>query len=124
MAVTPEGKIKAQVRKILDGEDIWYFMPVNYGGYGAATLDFMCSISFKGGAYSFSIETKAPSKKPTERQRLLIERLRNVGMKVFVIDGDAGLSELATWVEQIRRLNNGTDTHLTPCGREGEGATC
>jgi hypothetical protein len=90
---TPESKVKAQVKKILDefGDLIDGFWPVP-SGYGESHLDYVgcCNGIF------FCIETKAPGKKPTPRQ---IERARRVTIAkghVFVIDGT---EKTTTYVE-------------------------
>lgn len=84
MADTPEGKVKRKVSQILKNADkVYYFMPVQTG-YGSPTLDYLgCS---KGRA--FAIETKAPGKEPTMRQKVIINEMKAAGMKVFVIAGN------------------------------------
>jgi penicillin-binding protein-related factor A (putative recombinase) len=66
-------------------------MPVQ-GGYGQSTLDY---IGCHNGRF-FSIETKAPGKKPTDRQNMIIDQMNAAGGKTFVIDGD--LEELEEWL--------------------------
>lgn len=88
---TPEGKVKEKVKRVLKAHDAYYHMPVQ-NGMGSPTLDFVgCHV----GRY-FAIETKAPGKKPTPRQELTIDQIRQAGGKVFVIDGDT--SELEEWL--------------------------
>lgn len=93
MASTPEGKVKKTVSALLRATpDLYYFMPVQ-GGMGASTLDYL-------GCYRgkfFAIETKAPGKKPTDRQNMIIKRIRETGGAVFVIDGD--ITELKQWID-------------------------
>lgn len=84
MAKTPEGIVKDEVKKLLQEFGAWYYMPVP-GGYGAPTLDFLCAINGK----AFAVETKAPGKKPTPRQRLTISDMKRKGVPVFVVDGRA-----------------------------------
>ena len=67
-------------------------MPVP-SGFGESTLDY---IGCYRGKY-FAVETKAPGKKPTDRQNMVIDRMRKAGGKVFVIDGD--LTELKQWID-------------------------
>lgn len=70
-------------------------MPVPYG-YGASTLDYL--ICMRG--RFIAIETKAPGKKPTDRQKMVIEQIRAAGGATFVIDGDT--SELEHHLESIK----------------------
>lgn len=92
MATTPEGKVKARVSALLKATNgLYYFMPVP-SGYGESTLDYI-------GCYRgklFAVETKAPGKKPTNRQQQIIEAILRAGGAVFVIDGDT--TELEQWI--------------------------
>jgi hypothetical protein len=93
MASTPEGKVKKTVSALLRSvPDLYYFMPVP-SGYGESTLDYLGC--YKG--QFFAVETKAPGKKPTDRQNMMIERMRKAGGTVFIIDGD--ISELKQWID-------------------------
>lgn len=100
MASTPEGKVKAKVRLALrtlqdKGYPVYYHMPVQ-NGMGAPTLDFIGCI--KG--QFFAIETKAPGKKPTERQENTIAEMRKAGAHVFVYDG-SNPEVLAGWLAML-----------------------
>lgn len=94
MASTPEGKVKRTVSSLLRATpDLYYFMPVP-SGYGESSLDYL-------GCYRgkfFAIETKAPGKKPTDRQNMMIARMKAAGAAVFVIDGDT--TELKEWLQK------------------------
>lgn len=90
--MTPEGKVKAKVTKILKATDtLYYWMPVP-SGYGDTTLDY---VGCHYGRF-FAIETKAPGKKPTDRQNMIISMMQRAGARVFVIDGDT--EELEKWL--------------------------
>ncbi len=94
--MTPEGKVKAKIKRILNRADAYYFMPVQTG-YGMPTLDFLC---FHLGA-GFAIEAKAPGKKPTKRQEAIIHEMEYAGAQVFVIDGAEGSYDwLINWLER------------------------
>lgn len=81
-AVTPEGRVKAAVKKELDVyPDHYREMPVP-SGFGKSGLDF--TICFFG--RFIAIETKAAGKKPTPRQEATIRKMQNAGALVFVID--------------------------------------
>jgi len=100
--VTPEGKVKAKVKRLLDKYKARYeFWPVPYG-YGASTLD--CLICFCG--RFIAIETKAPGKKPTDRQKMIIEKIRHAGGVAIVIDGDEGLTQLEDHLESIKHATH------------------
>lgn len=93
--MTPEGKVKSQVNKLLDRPGVYRFMPVP-SGYGEMTVDYLCCI---GGLF-VGIETKAPGKKPTGRQENVLRRIRDAGGFTFVIDGaPEQLAELQAFVD-------------------------
>jgi hypothetical protein len=100
--MTPEGKVKKSINKVLDkykNDGIWYFMPVP-SGYGKPTLDYIGFILGRG----FAIEAKAPGKEPTERQELTIEDIRSSETKVFVIDGTDNtdtVDDLRAWITTV-----------------------
>lgn len=92
---TPEGKVKKQVRKLLEHyEGVYRFMPVQ-NGMGETTLDFLCCFNGK----FFSIETKAPGKTVTLRQQGTIDKMKAAGAEVFVIDGPFSLAMLKDWLD-------------------------
>lgn len=100
--MTPEGKVKAKVKRLLDKYKARYeFWPVPYG-YGASTLD--CLICYRG--QFIAVETKAPGKKPTDRQKMIIENIRQAGGAAFVVDGDDGLAELENHLESIKHATH------------------
>lgn len=97
---TPEAKIKAAVKKLLKERECWYYMPVP-AGYGVPTLDFICATP---DGVIFCIETKAPGRKPTPRQRATIREYESKNIKCFVIDGD--MSELTSWLgHKVSRID-------------------
>lgn len=92
---TPEGRVKEQVKRVLNRyANLYHHWPV-MNGMGAPTLD--CIGCYQG--FYFAIETKAPGEKPTARQKLTIDDIRCAGGKVFVIDGDT--SELELWLTDM-----------------------
>ena len=95
MSTTPEGKVKDRVKRILKATaGVYYHCPVQ-NGMGMPSLDF---IGCCHGLY-IGIETKAPGKKPTGRQRGTMSQIEAAGGKVFVIDGaEESYAELADWL--------------------------
>lgn len=90
--MTPEGKIKAAVKKRLNFIGAYHFWPVQMG-MGSATLD--CLGSWRG--RFFAIETKAPGKKPTARQLVVMDEIRRAKGHVFVIDNVEDAEKLFAW---------------------------
>lgn len=83
MSATPEGKIKARLKKLLNLYGVYYHMPV-VNGMGSPSLDFICCVA----GYFFAIETKAPGGKPTPRQSLTMQAMRDAGGFVFLVAKD------------------------------------
>jgi len=95
--MTPEGRVKERVKKLLVKHGAYWFCPVQ-NGMGRMGLDFM-HVQVRG-VPVFAIETKAPGEKPTVRQQRTIDEIRAAGGTVFVIDGDT--EELEQWLSAIR----------------------
>ena len=98
--MTPEGKVKEQVKKLLKQHGAYYHMPVQ-NGMGAPTLDFVCCIKGR----FFAIETKAPGKKPTPRQELTMTQMADAGAAVFVVRDDESLATVAAYLWKIGTPN-------------------
>ena len=111
--MTPEGKVKARVKKMLQIFEAYQHWPVQ-AGYGKPCLD--CHFCFNG--YYAAVETKAPGKALTPRQQITKEEIEDAGGKVFVIgrwkkgqeiggkgtgifceEEYSGLNELREWLE-------------------------
>lgn len=105
--MTPEGKVKARVKKVLKAAGAYQFWPVQMG-YGAATVD--CIGCYKKMFYA--IETKAPGKHPTPRQELTIKDMRDAEGAVFVIgesfeDGEySGMQSLIEWLTAVMQQDD------------------
>lgn len=83
--MTPEAKVKKQVRAILDKEEVYHFNPFG-GGYGrAGILDIICCVN----GYFLAIECKAGKGKTTALQEREIDNIRmSGGMALVVYEGD------------------------------------
>ena len=94
--MTPEGKVKAAVNRVLSKyKSIYCFMPVP-SGYGPSSLDYLLCVN----GHFVAIETKAPGKKPTDRQKMIIGQIKRAGGVVFVIDSTDATHELETFLER------------------------
>lgn len=107
--MTPEGKVKAQVKKLLAKYDIWPahkagVFPVTARGWyhmlvktphGANGIpDFQGH--YRG--YYFGIETKAPGKEPTGFQLLQVKSIQMSGGAVFVVSDEESLEVFKVWL--------------------------
>lgn len=95
--MTPEGKVKRAIRKVLDKyKSAYVFMSVP-SGYGKSTLDYLicCHGRF------IAIEAKAPGKKPTPRQKKIIGEIERAGGDVLVIDTEKGAQQLGVLLSGI-----------------------
>lgn len=105
--MTPEGKIKAAVKRKLNSlYECYHHWPVQTG-MGAPTLD--CVGCYRG--MFFAIETKAPGKVPTARQEHTIEEMAGAGACVMVISSMEGVENIGKVLEACF---NGESAHCNP----------
>jgi hypothetical protein len=85
--MTPEGRVKAKVNRLIASYDlVWKFMPVQMG-MGAPSLDYMLCVN----GHFDCVETKVKGKKMTPRQEATAAAIRAAGGTVFVVDDDTSL---------------------------------
>ena len=84
MANTPEGKVKAQVRRILDDHGVYYFCPAT-GGYGRSGVPDI--VGCCNGLF-FAIECKAGDGKTTALQERELRRIGESNGTALVIYED------------------------------------
>ena len=97
MSLTPEGKVKTKIRKVLAkyADRVYYVMNVPYG-WGTSTVDYLgCA----DGRF-FAIEAKREGGVPTARQEGILEDIERALGKTFVISDDASLAELDRWLNR------------------------
>lgn len=89
--MTPEGKVKAKAKKILDDMGAYYFMPAT-GGYGRSGVpDIVGCLRGK----FFGVECKAGKGTPTLLQVRELNRIAEQGGFAMVVNED-NLDELKT----------------------------
>lgn len=82
--MTPEGKVKDKVKKVLKELNAYYVMPAT-GGYGASGApDF---IICRDGMF-YGVECKANGNEPTALQTKHLADIRTAGGKAIVINED------------------------------------
>ena len=82
--MTPEGKVKDAVKKVLKKHGVWYFMPMQ-NGFGVVGIpDFICC--FHG--IFLGVETKAPGKREqtTPNQDRVLREIKEHGGYTVVVD--------------------------------------
>lgn len=87
MSSTPEGKVKAAIKKLLKsyGSDVWYCMPMGTGYGRAGVPDFI--ICARGNF--IAVEAKADaSKAPTALQNLELRAIKKANGYPLVIHKD------------------------------------
>lgn len=96
--MTPEGKVKAAVKRELDRyPDHYREMPVP-SGYGLSGVDF--TVCFYG--LYLAIETKAPGKTPTNRQLKRLRDIEKAGGLALVVDSvDVAETHLHLLLSQV-----------------------
>lgn len=97
MAQTPEGKVKAQVRKILTSYGVYYFSPVT-GGYGKSGVPDI--IACYRGRF-IAIECKAGKGKLTDLQARELTLIFNAEGIPLVINED-NMAALTKTLEKLR----------------------
>ena len=97
----PEAKIKDEIRKWLAEQGAYVFSPVQMG-YGKQTVDLL--VCWKG--FFVAIEVKAPGKKLTNRQYLILDEIANTGGITVIANGLADLRfllDMDEWDETLSR---------------------
>ncbi|TDN70478.1 VRR-NUC domain-containing protein [Paraburkholderia sp. BL10I2N1] len=104
MSSTPEGKVKKDIKKLLDEAGFWragakqpdipvagsYYMPVQNGMGVIGIPDF---VGVAWGGRRFDIEAKAPGEAPTPNQLKRHEEIVAAGGIVLVVDDVSKLAE-------------------------------
>ena len=92
--MTPEAKVKARVKKVLDKHGVYYFLPAT-GGYGRAGVPDIIAC-FNG--QFIAIETKAGKGQLTELQKRELRLIEENGGHAFVIN-ETSLHHLEKYFE-------------------------
>ena len=96
--MTPEAKVKAEIKKVLAEYGCWYFMP-SMNGYGRSGIpDFV-------GCYNgvfFAIEAKSANGKLTPNQEREIAAMVAVGARVVVARSAETVREMMERIERGR----------------------
>jgi Holliday junction resolvase len=91
--MTPEGKVKAKVVKLLKARGVYYFFPATHGYGRSGVPDIICCLRGK----FVAVECKAGKNTTTALQDREIDAIRNAGGDVFVIN-ESNLHELEDYL--------------------------
>ena len=104
MASTPEAKVKADVKKLLDELGIYHFSPVQNGMGASGVFDIVCCAN----GFFVGIECKKdPKTAPTDLQTQNAERAQECRGVVFLANG-ANMKELKALLTRIKEYTHGT----------------
>jgi Holliday junction resolvase len=93
--MTPEGKVKAKVKALLEQHGAWYFMPAQ-NGYGRAGIPDVI-VCYKG--RFLAIECKAGYNKTTALQEREIMNIHKAGGAAMVVREDT-YEQLEKWIKE------------------------
>lgn len=96
--MTPEAKVKKEIRKILSVHNAYYAMPIGSGYGNSGTPDFL--VCYKG--RFIGIEAKAGNNTPTALQQHAMESIGHAGGITLVVN--------ETSVDSVERLFKTLDT--------------
>lgn len=111
--MTPEGKVKAKVKKVLNEIGAYYTMPMGTGFSSSGAPDFIICIA----GLFYGIECKANGNKPTALQLKHLDDIRKAGGVALVID-ESNINQLK---ELISREQVKENYAVDPTGSNGEG---
>ena len=100
MAMTPEGRVKAAVKKLLKERGIWHYMPVQNGMGVVGIPDIIACF----GGYFLAIETKAPNKKPTTAEQRWKKATPNQQNQITGINQSGGVAIVVDDVNQVANV--------------------
>lgn len=82
MASTPEGKVKAKIKKILKEHNIYYAMPMGTGYGNSGVPDFLCCLNGK----FLAVEAKANGGIPTALQHKHLDDIQKASGVWWVVN--------------------------------------
>ena len=95
MAVTPEAKVKAKIKKILKDHGVYYAMPIGTGYGNSGVPDFLCCVN----GNFLAIEAKAGKGTTTALQEKNLREIKQCGGTAAVI-----AEEQLEYLEQLIQL--------------------
>jgi hypothetical protein len=97
--MTPEAKVKAQIKKVLDELGAYYFLPATHG-YGRSGVPDICGCL--AGVF-FGIEAKAGKGKTTALQERELAKIHNAGGIDLIVNEESVGNLKAILEEELQR---------------------
>lgn len=97
MAMTPEAKVKKQIRTILEAQGVYYAMPMGTGYGNSGVPDFLCCVA---GTF-MAIEAKAGKGKTTALQDEHIAQIK-AAQGVALVINEKNIDELVRMLQLIK----------------------
>lgn len=95
---TPEGKVKEQVRTLLERHDAWFFMP-SQSGFGRRGIpDFI--VCYKGRFLAIETKSKYSSHKVTPLQKKELDAIKRAYGAALVVNED-NLSDISDFIVEV-----------------------
>ncbi len=95
--MTPEGKVKTAVKRLLVAEGVYYFMPVSNGMGRHGIPDIICCVQGR----FLAIETKAGKGTATALQEREMQHIRDAGGYATVVRED-GIDALRLLIHTMK----------------------
>ena len=95
--MTPEGRVKKDIKKILDAAGVWYYCPVSNGMGRHGIPDFICCINGR----FVAIEAKAANGKATTLQLGEFTKIKAAHGKAWLVFPDT-IDVLRLMVDQVK----------------------
>ena len=95
--MTPEGAVKAAIKKLLVAEGVYYFMPVSNGMGRHGIPDFICCVN----GQFLAIEAKAGKGKTTALQEREMQHIVDAG-GIAVVQYEDGIDGLRELIQSIK----------------------
>jgi len=96
LLMTPEGRIKELIKRVLEKHKAYVFMPVPTG-FQSRSVDYFACVKGR----FIAIEAKAPGKVPTSRQDYVLGLIKDAGGLTFVCDSKASVDKLDEALEKL-----------------------
>ena len=100
MAMTPEARVKKQIRAILDEYGAYYAMPIGSGYGNSGVPDFL--VCYKG--WFIGIEAKAGKGKTTALQDMNLEKIEKAGGMTMIVN-EFNLQVVVNLLNTIKNLD-------------------